>query len=164
MWQQQQQLQQLQQQLASACLRLGARASCMCNLGQTSSALQTAAVQQCWVLGRITCWRHTARVSSVGQGFEALTLLPLLLLLVLLQVTDALTGKPAVDAEVTVVVVDESILALLPYPLPVSASTKAIAAFLVMPCFQLDVHVQALMGTCWLAACVCHAPCACVFT
>uniref|UniRef100_A0A383WAS0 EGF-like domain-containing protein n=1 Tax=Tetradesmus obliquus TaxID=3088 RepID=A0A383WAS0_TETOB len=34
------------------------------------------------------------------------------------KVTDALTGKPAVDAEVTVVVVDESILALLPYPLP----------------------------------------------
>jgi uncharacterized protein YfaS (alpha-2-macroglobulin family) len=39
---------------------------------------------------------------------------------VLAQVTDALTGKPAVDAEVTVVVVDEAILALLPYPLPVS--------------------------------------------
>jgi hypothetical protein len=37
-------------------------------------------------------------------------------------VTDALTGKPATDAEVTVVVVDEAVLALLPYPLPVSNS------------------------------------------
>jgi hypothetical protein len=51
------------------------------------------------------------------------TLLPLLLLL-LLQVVDALTGQPAVDAEVTVVVVDESILALLPYPLPVSTESS----------------------------------------
>jgi hypothetical protein len=45
---------------------------------------------------------------------------------VVTQVTDALTGKPAVDAEVTVLVVDEAILALLPYPLPVSSSINSV--------------------------------------
>lgn len=50
--------------------------------------------------------------------------------------TDALTGKPAVDAEVTVVVVDESILALMPYPLQVSCGCKHCDSKVADFCYQ----------------------------
>jgi hypothetical protein len=56
-------------------------------------------------------------------------------------VTDALTGKPAIDAEVTVVVVDEAILALLPYPLPVRFQLvwqRTVACAAAYVCVMMD--------------------------